>query len=159
MQQLVVLQGPSQSGKTTTIKKVLYLLHEREPELEFRGKKWVECLEILRLKGVRIGISSRSDKFPDFRKNLDFILYEKKCDIGIVALNESMKGVPEVLEEFKNRDILIHKVQKYPIFCSRESKEQQHELNIKAANKVLNKFNEIFENLLDPKSEESHDHC
>jgi hypothetical protein len=141
---LLILQGPTQSGKTGSIKLALHQLHFLEPELEFRGKNWVECLEVLVLNGRRIGITSRSDKFSSLSQNLRFLSDEQNCDVIIFAANEMMKGVKNLISDFTEQGWEIVRIQKYPIFFSRENKESQSMLNRQAAEKLIEKFNQII---------------
>jgi ABC-type multidrug transport system ATPase subunit len=139
---LIVLLGPTQSGKTSSIKMALHQLHLLEPELEFRGKNWVECLEVLLLHDKRIGVTSRSDKYSSLLQNIALLEEEHKCDVIICAANEMMKGVKELLQEYQNKGWQLTKVQKYPVFFSRENKENQSLLNQRAADKLIEKFNQ-----------------
>jgi hypothetical protein len=141
---LILLQGPTQCGKTSSIKMLLHQIHLLEPDLEFRGKNWVECLEVLVLNDIRIGISSRSDKYNILEKNLLFLEEEHKCDVIICAANEMMKGVKGLLQDFQSRDWNIIRVQKYPVYFSRENKENQGRLNKLAAEKIAEKFHQIL---------------
>jgi hypothetical protein len=140
---LIILQGPTQSGKTSSMKIVLHQIHLLEPELEFRGKNWVECLEVLSLRGQRIGITSRSDKYSMLEKNLHFFSAEQQCSIMICAANEMMKGVKALIQEYQNHGWEIIRVQKYPVYFSRENKENQSRLNKLASEKILEKFHQI----------------
>ena len=141
--QLIILQGPTQSGKTTSLKMLLHKLHLLEPELEYRGKNWVECLEVLNLNGRKIGITSRSDKFSSLQQNLLFLSEEQKCDVIFLAANEMMKGVKELLLKFQQSEWQLTKVQKYPIYFTRENKDNQGRLNQQAAEKMMEKFNQM----------------
>lgn len=143
---IILLHGPTQCGKTSTIKMVLHAIHLLEPELEFRGKNWVECLEVLLLDGLRIGITSRSDKFANLAQNLQFLSNEKSCDIIICTANEMMKGVKDLFLEFQTSDWEIVRVQKYPVYFTRENKDNQIRLNQAAAQKLMDKFNLIKSN-------------
>ncbi len=143
---ILLLQGPTQSGKTSTMKMVLHGVHLLEPDLVFRGKSWVECLEILKLKDIKIGISSRSDKFANLAQNLEFLATEHGCDIIICSANEMMKGVKEMLLQYENQDWEIIRVQKYPVYFSRENKENQSRLNQMAAQKLVDKLHLILPN-------------
>jgi hypothetical protein len=143
---LIVLHGPTQCGKTSSIKMVLHAIHLLEPELEFRGKNWVECLEVLLLDGLRIGITSRSDKYAILAQNLQFLSNEKSCDIIICTANEMMKGVKDLFLEFQTSDWEIVRVQKYPVYFTRENKDNQTRLNQGAAQKLIEKFNLIKSN-------------
>jgi len=141
--QLIILQGPTQSGKTTSLKMLLHKLHLLEPELEYRGKNWVECLEVLNLNGRKIGITSRSDKFSSLQQNLLFLSEEQQCDVIFLAANEMMKGVKELLLKFQQSEWQLTKVQKYPIYFTRENKDNQGRLNQQAAEKMMEKFNQM----------------
>jgi hypothetical protein len=141
---LLILQGPTQSGKTGSIKLALHRLHLLEPELEYRGKNWVECLEVLVLNGRKIGITSRSDKFTSLSQNLLFLSGEQNCDVIICAANEMMKGVKNLISDFTEQGWEVIRIQKYPIFFSRENKESQSLLNRQAAEKLMEKFNQII---------------
>lgn len=143
---LLILQGPTQSGKTSSIKMALHQLHLLEPELEYRGKNWVECLEVLKLNDRRIGITSRSDKFSSLEQNIRFLSGEHNCDIIICAANEMMKGVKNLILELSEQGWEIIRIQKYPIFFSRENKENQNRLNKQAAEKLIEKFLHITKN-------------
>jgi tRNA uridine 5-carbamoylmethylation protein Kti12 len=143
---LLILQGPTQSGKTSSIKMALHQLHLMEPELEYRGKNWVECLEVLKLKEYKVGITSRSDKFSSLEQNLRFLSAEHNCDFIICAANEMMKGVKNLILDFAEHGWEIVRIQKYPIFFSRENKENQNRLNKQAAEKLVEKFNHITSN-------------
>ena len=125
---------------------VLHEVHLLEPDLVFRGKSWVECLEILQLKDVKIGISSRSDKFTNLAQNLEFLASEHSCDIIICTANEMMKGVKELLLQYEKQDWEIIRVQKYPVYFSRENKENQSRLNQLAAQKLMEKFRQVTNN-------------
>jgi hypothetical protein len=140
---LIILQGPTQSGKTTSLKMLLHKLHLLEPELEYRGKNWVECLEVLNLNGRKIGITSRSDKFSSLQQNLLFLSEEQQCDVIFLAANEMMKGVKELLLKFQQSEWQLTKVQKYPIYFTRENKDNQGRLNQQAAEKMMEKFNQM----------------
>ncbi len=140
---LIVLHGPTQSGKTACIKLVLHQLHLMEPELEFRGKNWVECLEVLSLNSRKIGITSRSDKFGALQQNLDFLSKEYHCDVIFCAANEMMKGVKGLFQGYQEEGWLILRLQKYPVYFTRENKENQARLNFQAAEKLMEKFNSI----------------
>jgi ABC-type multidrug transport system ATPase subunit len=141
---LILLLGPTQSGKTSSIKIVLHQLHMMEPELEFRGKNWIECMEVLSTNGRRVGITSRSDKYATLKQNLDLLMNEHQCEVIICAANEMMKGVKELLIEFQANGWKLSKVQKFPLYFSRENKDNQGSLNQKAAEKIIEKFNQIF---------------
>lgn len=143
---LLILQGPTQSGKTSGIKLALHQLHLMEPELEYRGKNWVECLEVLSLKSRRIGITSRSDKFSSLEQNLRFLAGEHQCDVIICAANEMMKGVKNLFLNLQEEGWELIRIQKYPVYFSRENKESQSRLNRQAAEKLIEKFHQIISN-------------
>jgi len=140
---LIILHGPTQSGKTATIKLVLHKLHLLEPELEFRGKNWVECLEVLQIGERKIGITSRSDKFASLEQNLKFLIEDQQCNVIICAANEMMKGVKAFVQKMQENGWAINKVQKYPIYFSRENKENQQRLNMQAAEKIMEKYHQL----------------
>ena len=140
---LIVLHGPTQSGKTTCMKMVLHKVHLLEPELEYRGKNWVECLEVLSLGSRRIGITSRSDKFSILAQNLRLLSDEYACETIFCAANEMMKGVKELFADFEAEGWKIIRVQKYPVYFTRENKDNQTRLNQQAAEKMMEKFNQI----------------
>lgn len=137
MQQVIFLQGPTQSGKTSTIKKVARLLHSRDVTLLHRAKKWVECLEVVDYKGRKIGLTSRSDKFKELKLNLDFLLQEMACDLVVAAINETMKGVKELLLALEAEGYQISFVHKSPAFKGRESRDLQELANEKMALLIL----------------------
>lgn len=122
----------------------LHQLHLMEPDLEYRGKNWVECLEVLALNSHKIGITSRSDKFASLNQNLQFLAGEQNCDVIICAANEMMKGVKTLILDFQKEGWEIIRIQKYPVFFSRENKESQSRLNRQAADKIMEKFNQII---------------
>jgi len=134
---LYLLSGPSQSGKTQSIKLLSRMLPKDEPVLVFRSKKWIECLEVIDFRGVRIGITSRSDKFPLFKENFHFLAEEMGCTIVVTAANEKTKGVEPFLESIQHEGWKLKVVQKYPQYCDRSSKDIQLSLNLEAAKVVL----------------------
>lgn len=131
-----ILAGPSQSGKTQSIKLLSRMVPKDDLVLVFRSKKWIECLEVIDFKGVRIGITSRSDKFPLFRDNFRFLAEEMGCSIVVTAANEKTKGVESFLEDIQNEGWQLKVVQKYPQYCNRSSKDIQLTLNLNAAKAV-----------------------
>lgn len=147
MQQVIFLQGPTQSGKTSTLKKVARLLHSRDVTVHHRAKKWVECLEVLSFQGRKIGLTSRSDKFKELKLNLDFLLREMQCDVVVAAINEKMKGVKELLQEMEAEGYQIEFVHKYPIFQGRDSRDLQELANEKMANSILERMESCLQNI------------
>jgi len=130
---LFLLLGPSQSGKTQTVKLLSRLIPKDDSTLVFRAKKWIECLEVVDYKGVRIGINSRSDKFPVFKENFEFLVNEMQCSVVVSAANEKTKGVESFLEQIQTDGWQLKVVQKFPDFCNRSNKEAQLSLNLDAA--------------------------
>ena len=144
-----LLLGPSQSGKTQSIKLLSRMVPKEDYLLVFRAKKWIECLEVFELNGVRIGLNSRSDKFPMLRENIGFLVGEMECTVIVTAANEKTKGVDSFLEEIKREGWQLKIVHKYPAFCNRTSKDMQLTLNLDAAKAVWDLMSEDLRKLQD----------
>ena len=130
---LFLLLGPSQSGKTQSIKLFSRLIPKDSFNLIFRSKKWIECLEVVEINGIRIGITSRSDKFPVFKENFEFLVNEMNCSMVVSAANEKTKGMETFIGEVQNEGWQLKAIQKYPEFCNRVNKEIQLTLNLESA--------------------------
>ena len=130
---LFLLLGPSQSGKTQSIKLLSRLIPKDSSNQLFRAKKWIECLEVVEIDGIRIGITSRSDKFPSFKENFEFLVNEMQCSIVVSAANEKTKGMETFIEQIQIEGWQLKSVQKYPEFCNRVNKEIQLTLNLESA--------------------------
>ena len=137
---LFALNGPSQSGKTSSIKLFLNFLQKANGERVFRSKKWIECLEVHEIEGRKIGITSRSDKFPILKSNFDFLLNEMACTVVVCAINEKTKGVTDFLAALKTAGWEIELIEKYPEFCNRAQRDQYLALNLGAARKIWEVF-------------------
>ena len=136
MKTIIALNGPSQSGKTQTLKLFLQFIKKETEKNIYKSKKWKECLEVNVLDDLKIGVTSRSDKIQKLRENIEFLINEMDCDVVVTAINTKTKGVTELLEDLKARNIEIEMVEKFPEFCNRAQKGLQLDLNLQAA-KIL----------------------
>lgn len=139
---LIVLDGPSQSGKTQSIRHLAAMINRHHQSLIYKSKKWKECLEVHVLNGQKVGLTSRSDKFPVFRENFEFLTNEMECEKVVCALNGKTKGVEEYISSLKNNNWKIIILNKNPEFYNRIQKDLQPILNSKAAIFLLEKLNE-----------------
>jgi len=142
---LFLLLGPSQSGKTQSIKLLSRLIPKDTFNLLFRSKKWIECLEVIEINGLRLGITSRSDKFPSFKENFEFLVNEMNCSMVVSAANEKTKGMETFMEQIQIEEWQLKSVQKYPEFCNRVNKEIQLTLNLESAKALWNLVEEELE--------------
>jgi hypothetical protein len=141
---LVILQGPSQSGKTQSMKHFLSFLHKLDYQLQYKGKKWIECLEVITHQGVTIGVNSRSDKFGVVEKNLAFLSEEMQCDWMFTAINEKTKGINELIEHYRQAGWVCIQLEKFPRYCNRPQKELHLALNLEAAKMVWDTFQQLL---------------
>lgn len=142
---LFLLLGPSQSGKTQSIKLLSRLIPKDTFNLLFRSKKWIECLEVVEINGIRIGITSRSDKFPSFKENFEFLVNEMECSMVVSAANEKTKGMEPFMDQIQKEGWQLKAIQKYPQFCNRVNKEIQLTLNLESAKALWNLLEEELE--------------
>ncbi len=142
---LFLLLGPSQSGKTQSIKLLSRLIPKDTFNLLFRSKKWIECLEVVEINGIRIGITSRSDKFPSFKENFEFLVNEMECSMVVSAANEKTKGMEPFMDQIQKEGWQLKAIQKYPQFCNRVNKEIQLTLNLESAKALWNLLEEQLE--------------
>lgn len=134
---IILLDGPSESGKTTTLRMLGNLLHKDLQTLIFKGKNWKECFEVHQLSGTLIGISSRSDKLSVIRENMEFLAQEKACQMLICAVNQTMKGLGDMLNDWEAAGWELKIIRKMPEFCNRIHREMHPFLNQKAAIRLL----------------------
>jgi energy-coupling factor transporter ATP-binding protein EcfA2 len=139
---LIILEGPSQSGKTTSIRHLAVLLQQQYGSQTYKSKKWKECLEVHTVGNSVIGLTSRSDKFPVFLENIEFLKEEKNCNLIVCALNIKTKGAKEYISSLKNNNWKIDILHKYPDFCNRVQKDLQPILNSRASIYLLEKINQ-----------------
>jgi hypothetical protein len=132
------------------MKHFLSFLHKLDYQLLYKGKKWIECLEVLSYQGVRLGINSRSDKFGVVEKNLFFLSSEMECDWVFTAINEKTKGIIELMEKYKEAGWIVTQLDKFPRYCNRPQKELHMGLNLEAAKAIW----DIFQQLLSAQSQE-----
>lgn len=130
---LLGLNGPSQSGKTQTIKLVAQKLLASGWRSVYRAKKWVEVLEVFESHGVRVGVSSRSDKFPILAEGVEALLNEQGCHLVVFAANRQTKGVDAFLEGKKAEGGLLDWLEKAPAYVNRSERSQHQRLNEAAA--------------------------
>ena len=142
---LFLLLGPSQSGKTQAIKLLSRLIPKDSSNQLFRAKKWIECLEVVEINGIRIGITSRSDKFPSFKENFEFLVNEMQCSMVVSAANEKTKGMEIFIDQIQNEGWQLKTIQKYPEFCNRVNKEIQLTLNLESAKALWSLVEEELE--------------
>jgi hypothetical protein len=143
---LIILEGPSQSGKTISIRHLATMLIKQHQSQTYKSKKWKECLEVHLLNGKKVGLTSRSDKFPVFKENFEFLANEMGCELIVCALNSKTKGVEDFISLLKNNNWTITYVHKHPEFYNRIQKDMQALLNSRAAIFLLEKLNEkIFD--------------
>jgi hypothetical protein len=134
---LIALEGPSQSGKTKSIKNLADMIQKKYQSRVYKSKKWKECMEVHLLAGHKVGLSSRSDKFPIFRENFEFLSGQLQCAFIVCALNEKTKGMEDYMNALKLHDWEIFLIRKSPDFYDRVKKENQFFLNQTAAVKLL----------------------
>lgn len=134
---LIALEGPTQSGKTKSIKELSNLILTRYQSRAYRSKKWKECMEVHLLEGQKVGLSSRSDKFPVFKENLELLSGQLQCAFIVCALNEKTKGMDDYMNALKLEGWEIFLIRKSPDFYDRVKKENQFFLNQAAADKLF----------------------
>jgi len=144
---LIALNGPSQSGKTLTLKLLLQFLRREHETPQFRSKKWKECLEVYEIEDMTVGITSRSDKIQMLKKNIEFLISEKNCNVVITALNLKTKGTDALLKEIESRNWEIEIIEKYPAYCNRVQKSLHLELNLQAAKEIWTRLYQVNRNL------------
>jgi len=130
---LIALNGPSQSGKTQTIKLLVQYFKRQSAEQIYKSKKWKEVLEIHQYNDIKIGLSSRSDKIQQLAESIDFLVLEMDCDLIFTAVNIKTKGVEELFKRISVMNVEIIMVEKFPEFCNRALKNHHMELNRGAA--------------------------
>jgi hypothetical protein len=141
---LLALNGPSQTGKTLTIKNLAQLMGKSGWKSVYRGKKWVECLEVFEHEGFRAGVTSRSDKFPILVKNLEFLRDEWGCRLLIFAANRQTKGLLPYLEAQCREGWTLQWLEKWPDFADRSQKDLHPRQNEAAALALLKQIGEIL---------------
>jgi hypothetical protein len=134
---IILLEGPSETGKTASIRMLGNLMHQDLQTLIFKGKNWKECLEVHLLNGVKIGLSSRSDKIQTIRDGAELLMGEKGCDLVVIACNLNMKGFDILINEWESKEFEIRVVSKMPEFCNRIHREMHPLLNRRAAIRLL----------------------
>lgn len=154
---LLALNGPSQTGKTLTIKILAQLMGKSGWRSVYRGKKWVECLEVFEKDGFRAGVTSRSDKFPMLVKNLEFLRDEWGCSLLIFAANRQTKGLMPYLAEQYQEGWTLHWLEKWPDFADRSQKDLHSRQNEAAALALLQRLGELCSAIPQPAAPEKPD--
>lgn len=154
---VVILRGPSECGKTSSIKLLTKLFPLDEFKLIYRAKKWVERLEIYEYNDFKIGVSSRSDRLPLVKENIFYLIESCGCNVIIIAINERTRGVNEFIFEYFNDKFDVYYIDKYPEFCDYKNKGLHQELNLLASIRVWKilcqvvNYNDLEVNLIENK--------
>ncbi len=144
---LIALNGPSQSGKTLSLKLLLQFIRKETESPIYKSKKWKECLEVHTLEDLKVGITSRSDKAQKLKENLDFLIKDMNCNVVITAINLKAKGSEEILAELESKNWEIELIEKYPLYCNRAQKSLHLDLNLQAAKALWTRLHQVGKNL------------
>jgi len=135
---IIVVNGPTASGKTSIIKNLYELLQIEGNWTLGSNKFWKEVLVVCTKNNVKLGLLSKGSLISQLKKDLDYLIMEQKCHIVVVASNLKNQNVKDYIHSHNKYQIDV--LDLVPDYYIRE-KLMQKILNNRAATHLLELIN------------------
>lgn len=145
---LIVLHGPSSSGKTTVVKMLFELIKFDEFKITTKNRFWKEVLVVVEKKGHFVGLLSKGNLLQPLSKEISYLMQEQRCEIIVFVANIKNPNIQSFVTSFADFGWEIEYVDIQYEFFSRD-KLMQNVLNQRAARKLLQIINSAI-NQIEP---------
>jgi|GEM_PF-1220422 len=143
IKKLIVLIGPTSSGKTSIIKALFELVRYDDYSFISPNKFWKEVLVVGVKNRVKVGLLSKGSLYSQLKRDIDYLIIEEECQVVVVASSLKNEKVRDYLHSFANLNWDIEYVNIVPEFFSRDVL-LQIVLNQRAALTLNKKINELI---------------